>query len=109
MTYNELLLDLAHEEPRHGYTRETLKLNNAQAAVVLKQYPDLLGEALVGAEATIAGLMEAMERSERFDLICAGLAGEVANRVRERAPGWIFSDVTNACDEKRRCEQMEAV
>lgn len=109
--YDELMNDLAHVEPRHGYTRADIKLTAAQAAVVLQRYPDLLGEALAqdGAVEIIARLMGAMETADRFDLICAGIAAEVANRVRKRAPGWIYSDVINACDERRRCAALETV
>lgn len=108
MTYDELMLDLAHAEPRHGYTRDTLKLTTAQAAVVLERYPDLLGEALVGAETVIARQMRASEdRKEHHGLLMMGIAAEVVNRIRDRAPGWILSDVLNACAEKSRCAVLE--
>lgn len=105
--YNELMRDLAHDEPNHGYSKANLTLTTAQAAIVLRQYPDLFAEAMAGGEGTIAGLMEAMERTNRFDLICAGIAAEVANRVREKAADWIMSDVQDACDEASRVRRLE--
>lgn len=109
--YRELLRDLAWSEPRHGYcTERDIQLTNAQAATVLRRFPDLMAEALAGSEETIAKLMEASEsRKERWDLLMAGIAAEVVNRVRAKAPDWIWQDVRSACDElaeQRRIERQ---
>ena len=111
--YRELLRDLAWNEPRHGYcTEKDISLTNTQAATVLRRFPDLMGEALVGSEETIARLMEASEnRKERWEILMGGIAAEVVNRVRAKAPDYIWQDVRTACDElaeSRRIDRLYA-
>lgn len=106
--YAELMRDLAHDEPNCGYSKSNLKLTSAQAAVVLRRHTDLLGEALVGAEVVIADRMAAMDaRPEHQGLLLDAIAAEVINRVREKAPSWILSDVQDACDEAENERRME--
>lgn len=106
--FADLMRDLAHDEPNCGCSRSNLKLTNAQAATVLLRYPDLLGEALVGAEATIARLMSTIDaKNVPTDLLMMGMAAEVANRIRDMAPRWIMSDVQDACDAAELERQLE--
>jgi hypothetical protein len=109
--YRELLRDLAWNEPRHGYcTERDITLTNTQAAIVLRRFPDLMAVSLAGSEETIARLMEASEsRKERWDVLMGGIAAEVVNRVRAKAPDYIWQDVRTACDElaeQRRIDQQ---
>jgi hypothetical protein len=99
INYTLLLRDLARQEPRHGFSAPSdVQLTNAQAAIVVREFPDVVGEALAGTEGEIAQAMASIDGSARFDIIATGFAANVMRLIRERCAGYILSDLQAECD-----------
>jgi hypothetical protein len=107
--YPELLRDLAHDEPKDGYARETLKLTATQVAAVVEHAPTIVGEACVDADEQIVALVKACLAVPQCNpMLLAGIGAAIVNAVKARAPGWIISDVLNACADAGEARRVDA-
>jgi hypothetical protein len=107
--YAELLRDLAHDEPKDGYTRQTLKLTSAQIATVISHDATIVGEACVDADEQIVALVTASIASPELNAaLLAGIGAAIVNAVMARAPRAILSDVLNACAEAAEGRRVDA-
>jgi hypothetical protein len=100
--YDLLLREIARLQPRYGFSDTDIKLTNAQAAIAVREFPDVIGEALAGHEAEIAQSMAVIDTAERFDLIAVGCTGTVMRLIRERCTSYILNDL------RAMCERIEA-
>jgi hypothetical protein len=107
--YAELLRDLSHAEPVNGFTRDTLKLTAAQVATVIARDATIVGEACVDADEQIVALVKAsLAAPECNPMLLAGIGAAIVNAVKARAPGWIISDVLNACADAGEARRVDA-
>lgn len=107
--YADLLRDLTHEAPRNGYSRDTLKLANAQIAMVVANDATIVGEACVDADEQLVALVKAsLAAPECNAMLLAGIGEAIVNAVKARAPGWIISDVLNACADAGEARRVDA-
>lgn len=107
--YAELLRDIAHAEPRDSYTRDTLKLTATQVAAVVEHDATIVGEACVDADEQIVASIKSYLVSETpSPVLLAGIGAAIVNAVYARAPGWIISDVLNACADAGEARRVDA-
>lgn len=110
LDYCALLRDLSEHEPRHGFLKASdVPLSDEQAAVVVREFPDVVGEALAGHEMKFSAAMVASVKSPRFDLILAGFAAEVFSLIREKCKGYILSDLMAVCEERAEARRVDRI
>jgi hypothetical protein len=106
--YAQLLADLVEVEPHDGYNSAAdIKLTNAQAAVVVREFPDVIGEALVGHENNIAAVMVASGHP-RADLATSALCHTLFGAITGQCARYILSDLKRACDDAAEGRRVDA-
>jgi hypothetical protein len=105
--YKDLLRDLAEQEPRHGFlSASDVQLTDRQAAIVVREYPDVVAEAIAGHEQEIALAMSASDHP-RFDVIACGSWAALQRWIREKCASYILSDLMAYCDELAEARRID--
>lgn len=96
--YELMLRDLCRLTPRFGWDEKDIRLTNEQLGICVREFEDLLGEALVDARLPIAQYLCAIDGSKRQDLIFGGIAAEVIAKLKDAAPGYIIDDLRDMAE-----------
>jgi len=89
--YDLLLRDLARTEPRYGFTASDIQLSREQTAIVIREFPDVVTEAIAGSESDIAICIE--------QTLIAAAGALVVRLVSERCTAYIVGDLQEMCEQ----------
>lgn len=106
--YTLMLRDLVHtQQPNHGFQEAAdVRLDDSQVATIVREYPDVVAEAIAGHEPTIANILDgahalkAMGKEEATGFVLFQL-------LRFKAAAYILTDLACMADEMDQEERVD--